>query len=332
MCVRMKAVLFDNYGNPDVLYVGETGAPVPKADEVLIRVEAAGVSRADSMQRQGNYPPPPGASEILGLDVAGVIEEVGDDVTAWRRGDRVCALVNGGGYAELVAVPQGQVLPVPEGWNVTEATTLPENGFTVFDNMVTRARLRSGETVLVHGGTSGIGSTAIMFARALGAAVIATAGTPEKCQACLRIGAQLAIDYKRQDFVEETLRLTAGRGADIIVDIVCGEYIMRDIRALAMDGRVACIAPQGGVMAEINIASLMQKRGTIFGTSLRPRSSAEKAAIAAALRESIWPLLPARDSIAPLVDRVYTFAEAAEAHKRMEASAHVGKIVLTPRA
>ncbi len=326
----MKAVLFVHYGDPDVLYVGEATEPVLKADEVLVRVEAAGVSRADIMQRQGNYPPPPGASDILGLDVAGTVEEVGPDVTAWHRGDRVCALVNGGGYAELVTVPEGQVLPIPEGWSALEATTLPENGFTVFDNMVTRGRLRSGEAVLVHGGTSGIGSTAIMFARAIGARVIATAGTPEKCEACLRIGAQCAIDYTRQDFAEETLRFTAGRGADVVVDIVCGEYITRDIRALATDGRIACIAVQGGVSAEINIASLMRKRGTILGTSLRPRTSVEKAAIATALRETIWPLFPARDLIRPLVDSVYTFADAAAAHKRMEASAHIGKIVLVP--
>jgi NADPH:quinone reductase len=326
----MRAVLFDSYGDPDVLYLGERPAPVAKAHEVVICVEAAGVSRADVMQRQGNYPPPPGVSEILGLDVAGIIVEVGSDVTAWHNGDRVCALVNGGGYAELVAVPQGQVLPMPGGWNAIEATTLPENGFTVFDNMVTRGRLRSGDTVLVHGGTSGIGSTSIMFGRALGADVIATAGSLEKCAACLRIGAQFAFDYKRQDFVHETQRVTNGRGVDVVIDIVCGEYIMRDIHALAMDGRIACIAPQGGAIAEVNIATLMQKRGTIFGTSLRPRTSAEKAAIAAALHETIWPLLPARDRITPLVDRVYTFAQAAEAHRRMESSAHIGKIVLIP--
>lgn len=326
----MKYVTYDSEGPPEVLKVAQMEAPEPRAGEVRITVEAAGVSRADVMQRRGQYPPPPGASRILGLDVAGTISALGQGVREWQVGDRVCALVSGGGYAEEVCTPAGMVLPVPEGWSSIEAATLPENGFTVFDNMVTRARLRAGGVVLVHGGTSGIGSTAIMFAKALGARAIATAGSEEKCKACLAIGAGDAVNYKTHDFVEETLRITDGRGADVIVDIVCGPYIPRDLGALAMDGRIACIATQGGRKAELDVAALMRRRGTIFGTSLRPRTPEEKEAIADALRERIWRLLPRRDPIRPLVDTVYSFDEAAEAHRRMESSLHIGKIVLTP--
>jgi len=326
----MRYVAYDANGGPDVLHVAQTDAPQPREGEVQIAVEAAGVSRADVLQRKGLYPPPAGASHILGLDVAGNIAALGAGVTSWSVGARVCALVSGGGYAEYVCTPAGQVLPVPDRWNAIEAATLPENGFTVFDNMVSRARLQAGETVLVHGGTSGIGSTAIMFARALGAGAIATAGGAQKCEACTRIGAVAAIDYRTQDFVTEALALTDGVGVNVVVDIVCGPYVPRDIAALALDGRIACIATQGGATAELDVAALMRKRGTIFGTSLRPRTPQEKKAIADGLHERIWPLLPARDAIRPLVDRVYTFEEAAEAHQRMEASAHVGKIVLVP--
>ncbi len=326
----MKAVLYERTGGPEVLYVGDVALPEPKPGEVQIAVEAAGVSRADVLQRKGLYPPPPGASPILGLDVAGSILAVGKDVHDWRAGDRVCALVSGGGYAAVACAPSGQVLPIPEHWSAVEAVTLPENGFTVFDNMVTRARLQAGDWVLIHGGASGIGTTAIMFARALGARPIATAGSREKCSACREIGAQVAIDYRVQDFVAQTQLITQGHGADVVVDIVCGPYVARDVAALAMDGRIACIATQGGAKADLDVGDLMRKRGTIFGTFLRPRTQREKKAIADALRARIWPLLPARDPIAPLVDRVYRFDDATEAHRRMEASAHVGKIVLTP--
>ena len=324
----MRAVLFEQTGGPDVLHVEEAPVPEPRDGEVRIAVEAAGVSRADVLQRKGLYPPPPDASPILGLDVAGTIDAAGPGVTSWRAGDRVCALLNGGGYAEYACAPEGQVLPIPENWNAIEATTLPENLFTVFDNVATRGHLRAGETVLVHGGTSGIGSTAIMLAKALGARAVATAGSKEKCDACLRIGAFAAIDYRAEDFVAETLRLTEGRGANLVVDIVGGSYIGRDIAALATDGRIACIATQGGATAELAIGELMRKRGTIFGSSLRPRTREEKKAIAGALRERIWPLLPKRDPIFPLVDATFSFEDAAEAHARMEASAHIGKIVL----
>jgi NADPH2:quinone reductase len=328
----MKAVLYDRPGGPEVLYVGEAEKPEPMDGEVQIAVEAAGVSRADVWQRKGFYPPPPGASPILGLDVAGTIEVLGANVEGLHAGDRVCALLSGGGYAEHACAPAGQVLPIPQGWSAIEATTLPENGFTVFDNMITRGRLAQGEWVLVHGGSSGIGTTAIMFAKALGARPIATAGSAEKCAVCLAAGAEAAIDYKRQDFVEEALRITHGRGVDVVLDIVGGSYLARNVAAVAQDGRIACIATQGGAKAELDIGELMRRRATIFGTALRPRTVEQKAAIAGALRARIWPLLPARNPIRPIVDRVYPFADAAQAHRRMEASEHAGKIVLTPDA
>lgn len=326
----MRYIAFERHGGPDVLRVGEIETPKPRAHEVLIAVEAAGVTHADLMQRQGNYPPPPDASPILGLEVAGSISAVGPEVRHWRVGDRVCALTNGGGYAEYVAVPQGQVLPLPEGWSMVEAATLPENAFTVYDNMVTRARLRAGETVLVHGGTSGIGTTALMFAEALGARAIATAGSDAKCAAALKLGAIEAINYRTHDFVAEVLRITQGHGVDVVVDIVGGEYIGRDLKCLALDGRIACVATPLGRIAEIDLGRLFIKRGTILGSSLRPRSAEQKAAIAHALREHIWPLLPRRDPIVPVIDSVYPFEKAADAHARLESSEHIGKIVLVP--
>jgi len=296
----------------------------------MIAVEAAGVSHADVMQRQGRYPPTPGASEILGLEVAGSIAAVGKGVTQWQLGDGVCALTNGGGYAEYVAVPQGQALPIPPGWTAVEAASLPENAFTVYDNLVTRARLKSEEFVLVHGGTSGIGSMAIMFARALGAIPIATAGTAEKCAACVALGAVQAIDYRTSDFVAEVARITARRGVDVVLDIVGGDYIARDIACLAPDGRVVCLATPRGRIVELDLAQLFAKRGAVLASSLRPRSDEEKAEIARELRRHIWPLLPRRDPIFPVIDSVYPFERAADAHVRLEASAHVGKLVLTP--
>jgi putative PIG3 family NAD(P)H quinone oxidoreductase len=326
----MKYVGFETPGDPSVLRVMETGAPEPGPGEVLIAVEAAGVSRADTMQRRGQYPPPPGASGILGLEVAGTIAETGAGVTAWKRGDRVCALCAGGGYAEFVAVPEGQVLPIPEGWNFVEAATLPENAFTVYDNLFTRACLHAGETLLVHGGSSGIGTTAIMFGVAFGARVIATAGSPEKCRACRDLGAFAAIDYRAEDFVAAVARETGGRGADVVLDIVGGDYVARDLECLAPDGRVVCLATQRGREASFDLGTLLMKRGTIMGSSLRARTPAQKAAIARALLERVWPLLPARTVIRPLVDAVFPFEQAAAAHARLEASAHIGKIVLVP--
>jgi NADPH:quinone reductase len=326
----MRYIAFDRPGGPEVLHVAHAAIPEYGPDEVLIATKAAGVSHADVMQREGNYPPPPGASPILGLEVAGAIAAAGAAVTRWKPGERVCALVNGGGYAEYAAVPAGQVLPTPPGWSAIEAATLPENAFTVYDNLVTRARLQPGETVLVHGGTSGIGTTAIMFANALGAAAITTAGTPEKCAACLRLGAIAAIDYRTTDFVAATNRITDGRGVNVVLDIVGGDYIPRNVECLALDGRIACIATQRGSTVELDLRRLFAKRGAIMASSLRPRSASEKAAIAHALERDIWPLLPARDKIVPLVDSVYPFQRAADAHARMEKSAHIGKIVLVP--
>jgi NADPH:quinone reductase len=326
----VKYVAASPPGGPEVLHLAEMRRPVAGAEEVLIAVEAAGISRADVMQRSGSYPPPRDASPILGLEVAGSIAAVGDRVRRWKTGDRVCALTNGGGYAEYVAVPAGQVLPIPAGWSAIEAATLPENAFTVYDNLFTRARLRGGETVLVHGGTSGIGTTAIMFATALGARAIATAGTPEKCAACVALGAVHAIDYRTTDFVEQVKRLTEERGVDVVLDIVGGDYIARDVEALALDGRIACIATQRGRVIELDLGRLFAKRATILASSLRPRTAAQKAAIARSLESRIWPMLPKRDKIVPVIDSVYRFAQAADAHRRMESSAHVGKIVLTP--
>ncbi|MBV9233984.1 MAG: NAD(P)H-quinone oxidoreductase [Candidatus Eremiobacteraeota bacterium] len=326
----MKCVSAEHPGGPDVLRVVETALPEPSPDEVLIAVEAAGVSRADVMQRQGRYPPPPGASPILGLEVAGTIAATGSRVRRWSVGERVCALTNGGGYAEYVAVPDGQVLAAPEGWSAIESATLPENAFTVYDNLIERARLQRGETVLIHGGTSGIGSTAIMFARAVGARAVATAGSDDKCAACRRMGAVHAINYRAADFVAETKAATGGSGADVILDIVGGDYIARDLEALALDGRIVCLATPSGSVIELDLRRLFVKRGALLGSSLRPRSDAEKAAIARKLARDVWPLLPRRDPIVPLVDSVFTFERAAEAHTRLESSRHVGKIVLVP--
>lgn len=324
----MRYVAVTAPGGPEMLAIREMTAPEARRGEVLVAVQAAGVSRADVMQRQGNYPPPPGASPILGLEVAGTIADCGDGVTSWRPGDSVCALTNGGGYAEFVAVPHGQVLPIPKGWTFVEAATLPENAFTVYDNLFERGRLRAGESVLVHGGTSGIGTTAIQFARALNATVYATAGTPEKCAACVALGAAAAIDYRTQDFVAEIARLTSGKGVDVVLDIVGGDYIARDLQALALDGRIVSIATPRGRRIELDLGALFAKRATIMASSLRPRSAQEKTGIARRLEERIWPLLAQR-VIRPVVDSVYPFERIADAHARMEESAHVGKIVLT---
>jgi putative PIG3 family NAD(P)H quinone oxidoreductase len=284
-------------------------------------VNAAGVCRADTLQRQGKYPPPAGASDIPGLEVAGVLEETGE---------RVCALLAGGGYAEYVSVARELVLPVPANWSFVEAASLPENLFTVYDNLFTRARLRAGESVLIHGGTSGIGTTAIMLARAFEASFIAaTAGTAEKCAACRELGADAAIDYKTEDFVTRVREATAQRGVDAVLDIVGGDYIARDLEALATDGRIVCISTPRGTRAELDLGLLMRKRAAVMASNLRARSVAERAAIAAALLRDVWPKLPARSAIRPVIDSTFPLEQAADAHRRLESSAHVGKIVLT---
>lgn len=325
----MTAVQFSQPGPPNVLKLVELPDPELKAGDVLIRVEAAGVSRADILQRQGKYPPPPGASPLPGLDVAGTIFKTGASVTNWKPGDRVCALVNGGGYAELCAVPETQVLPIPENWSAVEAATLPENLFTVFDNVSTRARLKAGETLLAHGGTSGIGSMAIMLARQLGATPYATAGSADKCRAAEQIGAERAINYRTQDFVTEINTLTRGRGVDVIADIVGADYLGKNIEALAIDGRLALIATLGGVQGTLVISRLMQKRATISASTLRPRTTAEKHAIAEKLRKEIWPALPEKRFIRPIIDSTFSLAQAQRAHERLESGMHIGKIVLT---
>ena len=301
--------------------------PEPRAGEVLIKVRAAGVNRPDLMQREGKYPPPPGASDIPGLEVAGTIESVGSDAGQWRGGDRVCALVSGGGYAEYVAAPAPQCLPVPRPLDFVAAAGIPETFFTVWTNVFERGRLLPSESILVHGGASGIGTTAIQLARAFGSTVFATAGTAEKCAACERLGATRAINYRETDFVAAVRDATGGRGVDVVLDIVGGDYVARNVEVLAMDGRLVQIAVIGGSRAQLNLVPVLQRRLTLTGSTLRPRSVAEKGAIARALRERVWPLLDAA-TIAPVVHATFPLRSAAEAHRVMEADTHIGKLVL----
>ena len=325
----MTAIEISSYGSPDVLRPVERPKPVPAAGDVLIEIEAAGVSRADVLQRQGKYPPPAGASDIPGLDAAGRIVAVGAGAGEWHVGDRVCALLTGGGYAEFCVVPAVQVLPIPDGWTAVEAATLPENLFTVYDNLITRASLKEGETVLIHGGTSGIGSTALMLARAIGAIPYATAGSDEKCRACEKIGAEQAINYKTEDFVGAMQRFTSKRGVDVIADIVGGAYLERNVETLALEGRLSLIATLGGATGTLPIGKLMSKRAAIVASTLRARTPAQKSEIADRLRRHIWPLLPDKKTIRPLIDSTFPLTEASAAHERMESGNHIGKIVLT---
>ncbi len=324
----MIAMEISSFGGLEVLKPVDRAKPVASEGEVVIRVEAAGVARADVMQRQGKYPPPPGASDIPGLDVAGTIDSLGGRVRDWKVGDRVCAILTGGGYAEFCAVPAVQVLPIPQGWTAAEAVTLPENMFTVYDNVITRAGLQRGETVLVHGGSSGIGSTAIMLSRAWGALPVTTAGTKQKCDACLAIGAEHAINYKDLDFVAEVKRITGGKGIDVVLDMVGGPYLERNVDALATEGRISIVATQGGRMGQLDIGKLMQKRGRVMGSTMRARSAGEKGEVASRLLREVWPLLPAKDLIRPLIDATFPLADARLAHQRMEEGQHIGKIVL----
>ncbi|HTD13652.1 MAG TPA: NAD(P)H-quinone oxidoreductase [Chthoniobacterales bacterium] len=326
----MNVVEITRFGPPDVLALRQREIPTPKEGEVLIKIEAAGVSRPDVLQRRGHYPPPAGSSDLPGLEVAGVIAAAGAGVSAYKVGDPVCALLSGGGYAEFCVAPVTQVLPIPAGWSAQEAATLPENIFTVWENAFRRAKLQAGETILIQGGTSGIGSTAIMLAREFGATVIATAGTDEKCQACIPIGANATINYKTQDFVTETLRLTSQRGVDVVLDIVGGDYVQRSINCIAINGRISLLAIQGGDEATFAVSSLIKKRGTVLASNMRPRSPAEKGVIAEDLRRQVWPRLSSRTNFRPIIDRVFKFAEAPQAHERMERGEHVGKIVLVP--
>jgi len=324
----MKAVEISSPGPPEVLTLVERPDPVPERGEVLIRVAAAGVNRPDIMQRRGLYPPPPGASDLPGLEVAGLVEALGEGVGDWRVGDRVCALVSGGGYATLCLAPAPQCLPVPAGMDLIMAAAIPETFFTVWTNVFDRGRLHAGETALFHGGSSGIGTTAIQLAVARGARVLATAGSDAKCRACERLGAERAINYRTEDFVAVVKQVTNGRGVDLILDIVGGDYIARDLAALAVDGRLVVIGFMGGDTGTIDFRRVLGRRLTITGSTLRPRSVEDKGQIAAALRRDVWPLLE-RGTVAPQIYRTFPLGDAASAHRLMESSEHVGKIVLT---
>ena len=314
-------------GGPDVLVLAERPTPAPGPGEVLVKVAAAGVNRPDVMQRLGKYPPPPGASDIPGLEVAGTIERIGADVQGWGAGDAVCALLAGGGYAEYAVAPAPQCLPVPRGTTLASAAAIPETFFTVWTNVFERGRLVRGESVLVHGGSSGIGTTAIQLARAFGARVFATAGSAEKCAACERLGAERAINYREHDFVAAVRDLTNGAGVDLVLDMVGGEYLQRNIDALARDGRLVQIGTLGGPKAQINMVPVLQRRLTVTGSTLRPRTVAEKGAIARELLTHVWPLLEA-GVVAPVIHASFPLTDAAGAHRLMESSAHIGKIVL----
>ena len=327
----MQAIEISRFGPPEVLQPCERPMPQPQAGEVLIRVRASGVNRPDVVQRKGSYPPPPGASDLPGLEVAGVIES--GDAAAMAAaglavGDRVCALLQGGGYAEYCTVPVGQCLPVPQGLSDEEAAALPETFFTVWSNVFQRGHLQAGETLLIQGGSSGIGVTAIQLAKAFGATVIVTAGTDEKCAECLALGADHAINYKTQDFAAEVQRITEGKGVNVILDMVAGGYIEREVRCLAEDGRLVVIAVQGGLESGFNAGLLMRRRLTVTGSTLRPRPEAFKAAIGRELRARVWPLLEAR-RVRPIIHSRFPAQEAAKAHALMESGQLIGKIVLT---
>jgi NADPH:quinone reductase len=314
-------------GGPEVLQAKDGPVPELGAGEVLIRVAVAGVNRPDCLQRSGRYPPPADASPHIGLEVAGEVVALGQGVTEWKPGDRVCALTNGGGYAEYAAAPSGQVLPVPQGLSMMQAAALPETYFTVWANLIERGRLAKGETVLVHGGSSGIGITAIQMAKAWGATVFCTVGSADKAQACLEVGADAAINYRTHDFVDEVRRLTGNRGADVVLDMVGGPYIERNLKLLALEGRLVQIAFLQPSRVEVDWMPLMLKRLTFTGSTLRARPPAEKARLAQQLREHVWPLL-AQGRLLPVIHKVFALDKAAEAHALMESSEHIGKIML----
>jgi NADPH:quinone reductase len=324
----MKVIEIAAHGGPEQLRSASRPVPQPGAGEVLIHVAAAGINRPDVVQRQGNYPPPPGASDLLGMEVAGTVAAFGPGVTGFSVGDAVTALLSGGGYAEYALAAAPLCLPVPAGLSMIEAAALPETFFTVWANLFERGGCKAGDTVLIHGGTSGIGTTAIQLATVWGAQVFATAGTHAKARACEALGAVRGIDYKTEDFVEIVKLATAGRGVDVILDIVAGTYVQRNLDAAAVDGRVVVISLQGGSRAEIKMNVLMLKRLTLTGSTLRGRTLEQKAAVAAGVRKNVWPLLAAH-RVRPIIHATFPLAEAAEAHRMMESSNHIGKIVLT---
>lgn len=325
---EMRAVEIKQPGGPEVLVPTRRPVPKPGPDEVLVKVAAAGVNRPDVLQRQGGYNPPPGASDLPGLEVAGEVVAIGPDTKRWKVGDRVAALVAGGGYAEYCVAPGPQCLPVPGKLDLVHAAAIPETFFTVWTNVFERGRLQRGETFLVHGGSSGIGTTAIQLASRFGARVFTTAGSDEKCSKCKELGADLAINYRTRDFVQAVNEATGGQGVDVILDMVGGDYIPKNLQCLAVEGRLVQIAFLKGPKAEINFANVMVKRQTVTGSTLRPRSVAQKGAIAQALEAKVWPLLAAGE-VAPLLHATFPLDQAAEAHRLMESSAHLGKIVLT---
>ncbi|MGE5287327.1 MAG: NAD(P)H-quinone oxidoreductase [Micromonosporaceae bacterium] len=323
----MHAIVIAEPGGPDVLTWADVPDPVPGPGEVIIDVTASAINRADLMQRRGLYPPPPGAPPYPGLECSGTVSALGPGVAGWREGDQVCALLAGGGYAEKVAVPAGQLLPLPEGVQVTEAAALPEVACTVWSNVFGLARLAEGETFLVHGGAGGIGTFAIQLGRARGARVLATASSPEKLARCVVLGAEHAISYRDEDFPEVVREVTGGKGANVILDVMGASYLARNITALAADGRLVIIGLQGGTRAEIDLGQLMGKRASLHATTLRARPTAAKAAIVAEVREHVWPLIAA-GTVTPVIDRVIPMRDAAAAHKVVEASAHIGKVLL----
>ncbi len=324
----MQCIEIPEPGGPAALKPGRRPVPDAADGEILVRVEAAGVNRPDIVQREGRYPPPPGVTDIPGLEIAGTIAALGGGVSGWNVGDNVIALVAGGGYAEYCAVPAAQALPVPDGLNMVEAAAIPETFFTVWSNVFDRCALQPGETLLVHGGSSGIGTTAIMLASQLGSHVIATAGSAEKCRACLDLGAELAINYKERDFVEEVMNHTGGNGADVVLDMVAGDYIPRNIACMAVSGRLCIIAALGGSKAEVDFRQVFVKRMTITGSTLRARDTAFKSQIAENLKSRVWPLFE-DGKLKPVIYETLALNDAAEAHRVMEEGRHIGKIVLT---
>ena len=326
----MRVAEISQFGPPEVLKLTERPDPFPAAGEILIDVAAAGVNRPDVIQRYGKYPPPPGASDIPGLEVAGVVAALGPGVTGWSIGDEVCALLAGGGYADRAVAPQEQCLPIPKGLTAIQAAALPETFFTVWTNVFQRGKLQAGESILIHGGTSGIGTTAIQLAKAFGARVLATAGSDDKCDAMRKLGAEHAFNYRTTDWVAEGKRVTDGRGVNLILDIVGGDYIGRNLELLSVEGRLVQIAFLKSAKAEIDFSVLMRKRCTITGSTLRPRSPAEKGVIARELHEHVWPLLE-QGVVAPVIHQVFPLAQAADAHRLMESSTHIGKLVLDCR-
>jgi NADPH2:quinone reductase len=323
----MKCIEISKPGGPEVLVLAERPTPAPTENEILVKVSAAGVNRPDVLQRLGRYPIPPGASDLPGLEIAGEVVACGTAVKMWKPGDRVCALVSGGGYAEYCVAPEVQALPVPRGLTDLEAASLPETFFTVWSNVYDRARLAPGESLLVQGGSSGIGVTAIQIAAAMGNRVFATAGSDEKCAACLKLGAEKAINYRTQDFAAEVKAATGGKGVDVVLDMVGGDYVPRELKSLADDGRLVFIAMLGGAKTELDINEVLRRRLVVTGSTLRPRPIEFKGAIAKSLREKVWPLIEA-GKIKPVVYETFPLAQASEAHRLMETSKHIGKIVL----